>query len=235
MCARAENLISSTAGINKGYCIVSHRIVSRCIELRCVVLDCIALHCIVLYSILFYSILFYSILFYSILFYSILFYSILFYSILFYSILFYSILFYSILFYSILFYSILLYCIVLYCIVLYCIVLYCIVLYRPMRQLDLDSFRRWLRSTQLIDRDLGANLAASCDTTLSRLFDAFSRVRSKRMTVKDDPPWFNNVLKAAKGLKKRAERVWRESGLTVQREIGIRPGTGRSEVTGSGS
>ena len=57
------------------------------------------------------------------------------------------------------------------------------------------------------------------DTCLRTIIDAHAPLVSRTITVRPTTPWHTNDLTEAKRALRRAERLWRNSSLTVHRQI----------------
>jgi exonuclease III len=92
---------------------------------------------------------------------------------------------------------------------------------RKLRSIDLASFRS----------DIAEGLGASDDTTsvsdllkkyeshLSEVLNKHAPAKEKSVVIRPQQPWFSDELHLAKSEKRKAERLWRRTGLTVHREI----------------
>ena len=83
------------------------------------------------------------------------------------------------------------------------------------------------RNTKDIDHDmfkcdlqkLGNLSAETYYSKLKDIIDKHAPLRSRSVTKRPSAPWMNTDIKRAKRLRRRAERQWRKSGLTVHRDI----------------
>ena len=57
------------------------------------------------------------------------------------------------------------------------------------------------------------------NSTLSDILDKHAPLKTRTVTVHPDAPWINDEIKDKKRQKRKAERKWRHSGLTVHKEI----------------
>ena len=59
-------------------------------------------------------------------------------------------------------------------------------------------------------RDLDA-LVRRYNTTLSKVIDCHAPLKTKTVKVRPAVPWYNDEIKAAKRLRRKAERAWRRT------------------------
>ena len=59
-------------------------------------------------------------------------------------------------------------------------------------------------------RDLDA-LVRRYNTTLSKVIDCYAPLKTKTVKVRPAVPWYNDEIKAAKRLRRKAERTWRRT------------------------
>ena len=64
-----------------------------------------------------------------------------------------------------------------------------------------------------------ASLLEQYDTTLSLLLDKHAPVLTRTITIQPKVPWFNGDIKMAKQKKRQLERRWRQSRLTIHRDL----------------
>ena len=57
------------------------------------------------------------------------------------------------------------------------------------------------------------------DTTLSALLDKHAPVQTRTITVPSKVPWFSGDIKTAKQKRRQLERKWRQSRLTIYRDL----------------
>jgi hypothetical protein len=75
------------------------------------------------------------------------------------------------------------------------------VTYRKLRSIDIESFRNDIKSL---------------NNSLASLVDKHTPLLTKQVTLR---PWYNEELHEAKHLKRKLERKWRKTNLTVDHEI----------------
>ena len=100
------------------------------------------------------------------------------------------------------------------------------VVYRKLKSFALTSLKRDLPDSSLCSdppnlhvhlhskdpRDLDA--VPSYNTTLSKLIDCHAPLKTKTLKVSPAVPWYNDEIKAAKCLRRKAERTWRTRSLS---------------------
>jgi len=93
------------------------------------------------------------------------------------------------------------------------------VCYRKTKAIDIESFKDDLRKSRLCqDPPDGLTDLVSCyGSTITSLLDKHSPLQKETITVRPRVPWFNNEIKEAKRLRRRAERIWRRTGLESDR------------------
>ena len=92
--------------------------------------------------------------------------------------------------------------------------------YRKQSAINNNIFAADLRSFNLnADEADPVILLASYDTCLRTIIDAHAPLVSRTITVRPTTPWHTNDLTEAKRALRRAERLWRNSSLTVHRQI----------------
>ena len=62
-------------------------------------------------------------------------------------------------------------------------------------------------------------LVSKYNTTLGKIFDDLVPMKSRWITHRPHAPWYNDDLRLAKRIKRRAERMFRKCGLEVHKEI----------------
>ena len=62
-------------------------------------------------------------------------------------------------------------------------------------------------------------LVSKYNTTLGKIFDDLAPMKSRWITHRPHAPWYNDDLRLAKRIKRRAERMFRKSGLEVHKQI----------------
>jgi hypothetical protein len=62
------------------------------------------------------------------------------------------------------------------------------------------------------------DLVTCYNTTLSGLLDKHAPLKEKTITVRPRVPWFNVMVKEAKQICRKHERIWRKTGSELDRE-----------------
>ena len=92
--------------------------------------------------------------------------------------------------------------------------------YRKQSPINNNIFAADLRSFNLnADEADPVVLLAAYDICLRTIIDAHAPLVSRTITVRPTTPWHTNDLTEAKRALRRAERLWRNSSLTVHRQI----------------
>ena len=88
---------------------------------------------------------------------------------------------------------------------------------RDIRRMNLNAFNADVGALQLDSSDL----LHSYSSGLREVLDKHAPLRPRRITGRPSAPWLTVQIKEAKQQRRRAERRWRKSGLTVHRQIFI--------------
>ena len=64
-----------------------------------------------------------------------------------------------------------------------------------------------------------ASLIEQYDATLSTLLDKHAPVLTRTITIRPKVPWFKGDIKTAKQKRRQLERRWRQSRLTIHRDL----------------
>ena len=93
--------------------------------------------------------------------------------------------------------------------------------YRNLKCIDFARFREDIRNLNLLDNDITsiADLVEEYNAKLALLFDDHARVRNKVVTLRPKSPWFTPEIREQKMKRRRLERRWQKTRLTVDREI----------------
>ncbi|KAL8573533.1 hypothetical protein ACOMHN_047804 [Nucella lapillus] len=90
---------------------------------------------------------------------------------------------------------------------------------RKLKDIDLDVFKADVTtSLSIISPDAG-DQAAQLNTCLGELLDLHAPLTTRRVTDRTSAPWMTLDIKAAKQERRRTERQWQQTGLTVHRQI----------------
>ena len=98
------------------------------------------------------------------------------------------------------------------------------VAYRKLKSVDLESLKRDLSISLLCSDPLNvlvhSHTEDRCDldalvrrynTTLSKVIDCHAPLKTTTVKVRPTVPWYNDEIKAAKRLRRKAERTWRRT------------------------
>ena len=95
--------------------------------------------------------------------------------------------------------------------------------YRKYKSIDLESFKADIMKSDLLgqitefsDAD---DLVDAYKTEMSDLIDKYAPLRTKCITLRPSCPWYTEDLHNAKHLKRKLERKWQKTRLTVDHEI----------------
>ena len=86
---------------------------------------------------------------------------------------------------------------------------------RDIRKSDLNAFKPNGAAPQLDSSDF----LHSYNSGLREVLDKHAPLRHRRTTDRPSAPWLTLQIKEVKQQRRRAERHWRQSGLTVHRQI----------------
>lgn len=92
------------------------------------------------------------------------------------------------------------------------------VTYRKMRSIDHESFRADLHDSVLLTdpADTVETLAEQYDETLGALLDKHAPLKKKTLTIRPRSPWMCEEILEARKVRRRLERRWRSSRLTIE-------------------
>ena len=62
-------------------------------------------------------------------------------------------------------------------------------------------------------------LSVRFSNCLSEILNKFAPVKKRKVSHRPNAPWMNIFVKAQKQIKRKAERLFRKTGLTVHKEI----------------
>ena len=91
-----------------------------------------------------------------------------------------------------------------------------IILPRDIRSINVNLFKEELSSRLNKNRPRSVE---DFDMTLSAVLDQFAPLISRRISSRTKAPWFTPEVQQAKRDKRRAERKWRSTGLTIHKDI----------------
>ncbi|XP_052799130.1 uncharacterized protein LOC128230724 [Mya arenaria] len=97
------------------------------------------------------------------------------------------------------------------------------VTYRKLRSIDINSFRDDIRKTDLFNaRGISSNIdnfIEEYSNELTLILDKHAPLTTKTITLRPSCPWYSEQLHDAKHQKRKLERKWRESKLSVDHDI----------------
>lgn len=94
--------------------------------------------------------------------------------------------------------------------------------FRKMKSINIQHFEEDINASTLssIDSYNSADEAVSAyNTELSTIMDKHAPIITKTFTLHPEAPWYNTEIDVAKKERRKAEKTWRKSKLTVHREI----------------
>ena len=96
--------------------------------------------------------------------------------------------------------------------------------YRKLGSVDMDSRQDELK-TSVIFKNRSNELSVLVDNyenTLQSLLDKYSPVKRRMVTIRPNSPWYNDSITKEKRKRRRLERHWRASRLTIHRELYVK-------------
>jgi exonuclease III len=92
--------------------------------------------------------------------------------------------------------------------------------FRQYKKIDKQDFQSDLEKADLITTpaDTLDELIHQYNKSLTELIDKYAPLKSKTVTVRPNTPWYSEKVKQLKATRKKCEKRWRESKLTVHRE-----------------
>ena len=95
--------------------------------------------------------------------------------------------------------------------------------FRKLRAIDVDSFMQDIVSSSFLSDSLtSANLeehVRAYTSELSALIEKHAPLRSKAITLGPSCVWYTQNIHDAKHLRRKLERTWRKSKLTIDHQI----------------
>ena len=93
---------------------------------------------------------------------------------------------------------------------------------RKLRSIDKDQFVQDIKDSSLMNhqdfRDVSA-LSGCFDNTLRSLLDHYAPIKKYTVTVRPAAPWYSDNIKQEKAKRRKLERCWRSTKLTIDREL----------------
>ena len=92
---------------------------------------------------------------------------------------------------------------------------------RKLRSIDLPSFREDIVQGLTVNdhNESASDLLNRYNVHLTSVLDKHAPKKEKSVVVRPLQPWFTDELHQAKNERRKAERLWRRTGLTVHKEI----------------
>jgi hypothetical protein len=93
--------------------------------------------------------------------------------------------------------------------------------YGKLKRIDMDKFAQDIRSSSLFSStytDVN-QFAEAYNQVLSELLEKHAPLQQKTITLHPSAPWYTDEIKEAKQERRQADRKWRQSGLTVHKQI----------------
>ncbi len=95
------------------------------------------------------------------------------------------------------------------------------VTFRKLREIQIDNFKEDIIASSVVT-DPEDNIESLCrqfDTVMSGILERHAPEQTKCITLRPHAPWYSDELRAAKREKRRCERQYVKSGLTVHKQI----------------
>ena len=93
--------------------------------------------------------------------------------------------------------------------------------FRKLHKIDKNQFHNDITNSSLLQSP-ASDLTELCnqyDSVLSTILDSHAPIRSKLITIRPKAPWYTNDINESKIKRRRLERRWRKSGLTIDRQM----------------
>ena len=95
--------------------------------------------------------------------------------------------------------------------------------FRKHKSINIETFREDLKLIALLNPEVSiSNLdeyVELLNTSLTSLIEKHAPLLTKKIVLRPSNPWYNDELHEAKHLKRKLERKWKQSKLTVDHEI----------------
>ena len=93
--------------------------------------------------------------------------------------------------------------------------------YRRMKAIDVDEFASDLQNSRLfsLETDDVDVLAETYNSVLCEVLGQHSPLKSKTITVHHVAPWYTDVVRDTKTIRRKAERKWRQTRLVIHKQI----------------
>lgn len=97
------------------------------------------------------------------------------------------------------------------------------VTYRKLKCIDIASVSAAISASTLCTSETSTlsldEQVQLYNTELSVILDKLAPLKTRTITIRPEAVWYNNSIREAKQRRRKAERIWRRSGLTVHRDI----------------
>ena len=94
--------------------------------------------------------------------------------------------------------------------------------FRKLKKIDMVKFKEDIKNSPIVQAPVDSNvddLVKQYNDTLTNILDQHAPLVTKHMRDKSEAPWYNEQVLEAKRLKRRAERKYNKTKLTVHLEI----------------
>lgn len=93
--------------------------------------------------------------------------------------------------------------------------------YRNLKSIDIECFSKDIQNSIMmnLETDDVDELANAYNSVLSDLINKHAPLKTKVITVHPAAPWYSDEIAAARRQRRKAERKWRQSGLTVHKQM----------------
>ena len=94
--------------------------------------------------------------------------------------------------------------------------------YRPLKNFDIESFSRELGTSTVLSEspvlDVDQKFKSFTDA-VSSAFESHAPLKEKRVPIREPQPWINSGIFRARAERRKYEKLWRRTGLTVHHQI----------------
>jgi len=99
------------------------------------------------------------------------------------------------------------------------------IIYRKLRSVDIDKFIQDITNTNLMNNTDSYDVTTLVDeynNTLSTILNRHAPCKKRVLTIRAAAPWYSHEIKLAKRKRRKLERQWRKTKLTVHKEMHIK-------------
>jgi hypothetical protein len=94
------------------------------------------------------------------------------------------------------------------------------VTYRKTKDIDIENFRSDIKAKMnAIRGENVSDLVSNYNSTLTELLDHHAPLQSKTIQLRPHAPWYTNELRESKQQRRKLERQWKKSKLTVHQDL----------------